>query len=109
RADVLAAAADDVALAIDEVEPAVRVDEAQIAGVEPAVAKRLRRLLGILVVGGHHGGRLDEDLADLAGWERRPRVVHHPDLDAGHGRPARAGARRRAEWLDRDHARVGRA
>src|SRR5213594_4562889 len=37
---VLAAAADDVPLAVDEVEPAVLVEPADVAGQEPVVAQR---------------------------------------------------------------------
>src|SRR5216117_3781442 len=39
RRHVLASAPDDVALAVDEVEPAVLVEEAEVAGEEPAVAE----------------------------------------------------------------------
>ena len=63
RRHVLAAAADDVALAVDEVEPAVGVERAEIAGVEPAVAQCLGGLLGIAEVLGHAVRRADDDLA----------------------------------------------
>ena len=53
RRHVLAAAADHVPLAIDEVEPAVLVEPADIAGEEPAVADGARGLVGIAEVGGH--------------------------------------------------------
>src|SRR2546430_14124567 len=50
RRDVLASAPDDVALAVDEVEPAVLVDEAEVAGQEPAVPQGGRRRLGVAEV-----------------------------------------------------------
>src|SRR5262249_25261142 len=40
RRDVLAAAADDVLLPVDEVEPAVLVNVAEVAGEEPLAAER---------------------------------------------------------------------
>ncbi len=43
--DVLAAADDDVLQAVDDVEVAVGVETAEVAGVEPAVGERLGRLV----------------------------------------------------------------
>ena len=44
RVDVLAAADDDVLQPVDDVEVAVGVEAAEVAGVEPAVGERLGRL-----------------------------------------------------------------
>ena len=50
RGDVLAAAADDVLLAVDEVQLAVGVAPHDVAGVEPAALPGCRRGLGVLQV-----------------------------------------------------------
>src|SRR4030095_7936422 len=94
RRHVLTAAADDVALAVDEVEPAVLVDVAQVAGQEPAVPERPPGRLGILEVRRHAGRRVHRDLADGARRQRGAVVVEHLYLDARDGRAARAGTRR---------------
>ena len=107
RRDVLAAAPDHVALAIDEVEPSVLVQVAEVARQEPAVAQRAGGGLGILEVRRHARGRVDGDLADRAGRERGAGVVQHLHPDAGHRRSARAGARRDTDRLDRHHPGVG--
>ena len=73
RRDVLAAAADRVAHPVDEVVPAVAVDPERVAGVEPAVAPRLGRLLRHLVVARVERPRLGgahDHLPDLAGVDR---------------------------------------
>jgi hypothetical protein len=50
RVDVVAAADDEVLLAVDDEQVAVVVGVAEVAGVEPAVLERLRRRLGLVVV-----------------------------------------------------------
>src|SRR5581483_2813362 len=108
RRDVLAAASDHVALAVDEVQPAVLVDPAEVAGQKPVAVQGGLRLLGIAEVRRHAVRRLDRDLADLPRLHLPPFVVEDVDLDAGDRGPRRAGARRRAERLERDDARVRR-
>ena len=69
--DVLAAGDDHVLGPVDEVQVAVGVEVADVAGAVPlAVEHGLGRLLGLVPVPGHHVRALDHDLADLAG--RRP-------------------------------------
>jgi hypothetical protein len=48
RVDVVAAADDEVLLAVDDEQVAVLVGVAEVAGVEPAVLERLGRRLGLL-------------------------------------------------------------
>src|SRR5207249_12308595 len=92
RGDVLTPAADHVALAVDEVEPAVLVDEAEVAGQEPAVAERRHRRLGVPEVRGQARGRADRDLARPPRGERAPVIVEDAERDARHRRAARPGA-----------------
>ena len=57
---------------VDDEEVAVVVDGvADIAGVEPAVADRLRGRLRILEVAGHDVRALEHDLAVLTGYSAR--------------------------------------
>src|SRR5436305_6356661 len=67
RVDVRAARDDHVLGAILQREVAVRVEHADIAGVQPAGAERLRGRLGILPVARHHHVATADDLAGLAG------------------------------------------
>ena len=84
RRDVLAAGGDDqVLLAVGDLQEAVRVDLADVAGPEPAVVgERGGRRLGILVVAAEDRVAPDEDLA----------VVVEPDLAALDGAADRAEA-----------------
>src|SRR5204863_5812356 len=92
RRHVLASAPDDVALAVDEVEPAVLVEEAEVAGQEPAVPQGVRRRLGVAEIRRQARGRADRDLACPARRERAALVVEDAELDARDRRAARAGA-----------------
>ena len=56
RGDILAAAADDVFLTVNEIEIIVVVQPSQVAGEQPTVAQREGRLLLVSPVTGH-GGR----------------------------------------------------
>ena len=79
RRDVLAAPPHRVLLAVDEVQIAVLVEGAEVAGVEPQVAPGLERGVGVPVVAEHHRVRLVaavDDLADLPRRERGVPVVH---------------------------------
>jgi hypothetical protein len=66
RVDVEAAAQDEVLLAVDDAQEAALVLGPQIAGAEPAVDDRRRRVVGALVVAGEDVVPADDDLADLA-------------------------------------------
>ena len=85
RIDVHAAADDQVLGAVLQREVAVRVEAADVAGVQPAAAQRLGGGLGLVPVAGHHHVAPDQDLADLAGGELAVVVVDDADLDAGAG------------------------
>jgi hypothetical protein len=83
RVDVVAAADDQVLLAVDDEQVAVVVAVGEVAGVEPAALERLRGLLGLVVVALHDVVAADDDLADVllpggSGCRRRRR----PDLHA---------------------------
>ena len=82
RRDVLAAGGDDqILLAVGDLQEAVRVDLAEVAGAEPAVVGEGRcRRLGILVVAAEDGVAAHEDLA----------VLVEPDLAALDGAADRA-------------------
>jgi hypothetical protein len=54
RRDVLAAGDDDALAAVAQFDRVIRVPDGEIAGVEPAAAKRLRGRLGRGVVAGNH-------------------------------------------------------
>src|SRR4029079_17125598 len=56
RRDVLAAAADDVLLAADEVVEAALVAAGEVAGAEPALDQHLGRRLGLVEVAAEHAG-----------------------------------------------------
>ena len=64
RRDVLAAADDDVLLAVAELDVAVGMHDAEVARVEPAARERLRGRLGIAEVALHHVVAAHHDLAD---------------------------------------------
>ena len=89
RRDVLAGADDDVLRAVLDQDVARVVDRGHVAGVEPAVADRRGRRLGVAVVAVHHGVAADDDLADLlaVGPDVLALAVDDPDPDAG-DRPA---------------------
>jgi hypothetical protein len=52
---------------VDEVEPALLVHEADVAGVQRAARDGALRLLGLLPVAGHDLGPARNELADLSG------------------------------------------
>ena len=81
--DVLAAGDDHVLLAVDDVDEALFVHPAQIAGVEPAAGERLRGRLGLVPVAGHQRRAAVDDLADLARRDVVHVVVDDPRLDVG--------------------------
>ena len=95
RRDVLAAPADRVLHAVDEVVVAVLVVAEAVAGVEPAVAPRRRGLLGHAVVAGVH----------------HPRVAgaHDQLADDVPARPPRRARRRPAPRSAADRSELGRS
>src|SRR5207249_11298876 len=101
RPDLVAAGVDLVFLPVDDVEPAGRVHVADVAGVQGAARQRVRGLLGLVPVAGHHHRPAGDDLADLAG-RQVPAVVaddtHHRVVD---GHADRQGAGRVVDRRDR--------
>ena len=82
RIDVGAAGDDQVLGAVLEVEIALLVEDADVAGMQPAAAQRGRARLRVLPIARHDHAAAE----DLAGLARRHRLVlrirdHH--LDAG--------------------------
>ena len=100
RVDVVAAADDQVLLAVDDVEVAVLVGAGHVAAVEPAAAHRLRGRLGLLPVALHDVVAADQDLADLALLDRVVALVDHPHLYAFDRLPIEPGLRSRPGWLE---------
>ena len=70
RIDVLAARDDHVLEAVDDVEDADLVHVAEVAGVQPAIAQRLRGQLGLVPVAFHHQRPAHDDLAVLS-WRQK--------------------------------------
>src|SRR4051812_42856938 len=66
RVDVLPTGDDHVLDPVGDVDVAVVVHVAAVAGVHPAAAQRLGGLLGPVPVAEHHVAAADDDLADLA-------------------------------------------
>ena len=92
RVDVLAARDDHVRDPVVDVEIALRVEIAGVAGMEPAAAHGPRRLLGQVPVARHVLRRAAHDLADLARRHRVVLAVDDGDLDALHRLAARQQA-----------------
>src|SRR5919107_5576749 len=65
RIDLEAARVDDLLLAVDDVEVAVVVHASDVARVQPAVAQRVRCLLGHLPVAPHHLWTFQDELPRL--------------------------------------------
>ena len=92
RIHVVAAADDQLLLAIDDEEVAVLVDSRHVAGVEPAVGvDRLRGRVGPVPVALHHVVAADRDLTDLVRAESRAVVADELHLDAFDRRADRPG------------------
>ena len=98
RRDLLAAAVDHLLEAPDQRQVAVRVEDALIAGAEPAALEERRGVgLGVVLVAGDDVGAPDADLAALAGGSSRALAVADADADVGaRARPSPACARRAA-------------
>ena len=105
RVDVAAAGDDDVLGAAGDEEIAVVVDEAEIAGVDPAVlAQHGRRRVGVLEVALHRRRAAELDAALDADGRRSPRVVDDAQL-VPRDRPAAGDERQRLRIVGRGAAR----
>ena len=85
--DVVPAAHHHVALAVDDREEAVVVDDTDVTGVHPPAADRPCRRLGILPVLAHQTAAARDDLADLAGpsgWSSSSQIAASTSVN---GRP----------------------
>src|SRR4030095_11044494 len=86
RGDVLAARDDDVLLPVAQLDVAVGVPDADVAGVEPAAAERFRRRLGIVEVALGHVIADHDDLAQrlaVAGHVLHLLVHHAHEVEDG--------------------------
>jgi hypothetical protein len=103
RVDVVAAADDQVLLAVDDEEVAVGVLAGQVAGAEPPVGDRLpgRLLAGPVAL--HQTVAPDRDLADLAGRDVAAVEPDQPQLDALDGGADRAGLAVAVGMVERGH------
>ncbi len=91
RVDVLPTPDDHFLDAAGDGEVPGAVTAGQVTGAVPAVAQRGRRLLGLVVVAGHHVGAGDPDLALLVRTDLRTRLrVHEADVESGHRQTAGA-------------------
>src|SRR3979411_2370174 len=81
RVDIDPTADDHVLASIDDVQEAVFVERADIAGPEPAVAQRFGGGLWIVPVALHHGLAAQHDFARLALGYIATLIVHHPQPD----------------------------
>ena len=64
--DVEAAGDDHVLFPVDDVEIPILIHRGDVARVAPAVAERLGRLVGPVLVAQHHLGTLDDQLPPLS-------------------------------------------
>src|SRR5207302_1321397 len=85
RRDVLAAADDHVLEAVDDVEEALLVEDADVARIEPAVAECAPCRLRILPVAREDLRAADDDLAGLAGRHGLSIGIDDPDLRVDDG------------------------
>src|SRR5207249_3444075 len=74
--------------AVEDVDVAVLVHPADVAGVEPSAPQRLGRLVGTFPVSPHHRAAPDADLARRTRFDRPALLVEDADLDAGPGTAA---------------------
>src|SRR5204863_3704972 len=89
-------------------EMARRILPVLVPGADPLAHERLLRALVLVPVAGARTVALDEQVADLARWDRAAGVVHDHRLVPGHQRTARARAHRAAPVCDERMAHLGR-
>src|SRR5260370_11300537 len=82
RIDIGSAGYVHVRGAAGDIDKTFFIHMAEIAGAEPAVAKRLGVGLGVIVVAGEHGGTDDADLARLERVEFAAVIALDRDLDS---------------------------
>src|SRR3984957_17046981 len=75
RPDLEARGGNHVLLAVDEIEPAVLVKEAYVAGMHPAAGENLGRLDRLAPVAGHHASAAHYDLPVLTRLERAAHLI----------------------------------
>src|SRR5262245_4531180 len=92
RVDVCTTGDDHVLLAIRDVQVAIFVKMTHVAGMEPAVAERLRGRVGVVPVTLHHEVATYDDLPRRSRRNITVHVVDHPDLDPGGLASSRAEA-----------------
>ena len=95
RVDVLAAADDHVLDAVDDPQVAVLVEDADVAGVQPAVGDRLDGVGGPVEIAAHDVGAADDHLAPLACGSGLPTGSTTRISWPGSGSPTVPGFRRR--------------
>ena len=105
RIDVEARRDDQVFLAIDDAKEPVRIPRRQVARVEPAVADRAGRRLGIVRVAEHDLRSLDDHLADLTSGNFDAAVgrIDDPGVGIRQRQSDRPGASRSIERTDVRH------
>ena len=111
RRDVLALAADPVLAAVEEVQEAVRVEESEVAGVEPEIPPAANRLLGVPLVPLEDDAgapRTGDDLADRPARDRPVLLVQHVYLEVGALQAVRARFEPRPQ-RQRERLRLGHA
>src|SRR5690242_2460993 len=104
--DVLAAGDDEVGATVEDVEVTVRVQVAEVAGGEPAIAEGGGGLVGAIVVAGGDGGTAQGNLAGSAGGGGRAFLCEDAELDrceraAGGAELAQGVVRGEGDGLDR--------
>ena len=113
RVHVVAAADHQVLAATHELDVAVLVEAAHVAGLEPAVVGEVvARLVGHAPVAAEHVGPAHLDVADHAARRELPLVVAHPQTDARQGKAHRAApalAVLRAARVRGEHQRLAHA
>src|SRR6266487_1737039 len=107
--DVEPAADDQVLLAVDHPQVAVLVEVADVAGMQPAAAQRLRGRLRRVPVAEHHAGGAAADLAALAEGDLAVVLVQDADLIARQREPDRAELAPPRRRAGDDRARLGAA
>jgi hypothetical protein len=83
RSDLQPAALDDLLRSADDEHESVGVDVSEVDGAKPAVAKRVRRRRGVVLVSSRDGRTPQRDFTLLAGSEEAIAVAEDDDLGPG--------------------------